>query len=52
MYQQMMESAKALDKLHKQNEAYVNGTTSTMDGMESKVILFHFPTLNIMKNAD
>ncbi|OXU21163.1 hypothetical protein TSAR_005394 [Trichomalopsis sarcophagae] len=37
MYQQMMESAKALDKLHKQNEAYVNGTTSTMDGMESKV---------------
>jgi hypothetical protein len=40
MYQQMMESAKALDKLHKQNEAYVNGTTSTMDGMESKVISF------------
>ena len=37
MYQQMMESAKALDKLHQQNEAYVNGTTSTMDGMESKV---------------
>uniref|UniRef100_A0ABD2XGL1 Paramyosin n=1 Tax=Trichogramma kaykai TaxID=54128 RepID=A0ABD2XGL1_9HYME len=37
MYQQMMESAKALDKLHEQNEAYVNGTTSTMDGMESKV---------------
>ena len=37
MYQQMMSSAKALDKLHKQNEAYVNGTTSTMGGMESKV---------------
>ncbi|XP_043277573.1 kinesin-related protein 9 [Venturia canescens] len=37
MYQQMTESAKALDKLHKQNEAYVNGTTSTMGGMESKV---------------
>ena len=37
MYQQMMESSKALNKLHKQNEAYVNGTTSTMDGMESKV---------------
>lgn len=37
MYQQMMESAKALDKLHQQNEAYVNGTTTTMDGMESKV---------------
>lgn len=39
MYQQMMESAKALDKLHEQNEAYVNGTTSTMDGMESKVFI-------------
>ena len=37
MYKEMMESAKALDKLHKQNEAYVNGTTTTMDGMESKV---------------
>uniref|UniRef100_A0A0C9RKG0 DDB_G0290503_3 protein n=1 Tax=Fopius arisanus TaxID=64838 RepID=A0A0C9RKG0_9HYME len=37
MYQQMTESAKALDKLHKQNEAYVNGTTTTMGGMESKV---------------
>ncbi|XP_011261945.1 centromere-associated protein E isoform X2 [Camponotus floridanus] len=37
MYQQMSESARALDKLHKQNEAYVNGTTSTMGGMESKV---------------
>ncbi|XP_066589484.1 putative leucine-rich repeat-containing protein DDB_G0290503 isoform X2 [Prorops nasuta] len=37
MYQQMTESAKALDNLNKQNEAYVNGTTSTMDGMESKV---------------
>lgn len=37
MYQQMMESAKALDKLHKQNEEYVNGTTSTMGRMESKV---------------
>lgn len=37
MYQQMTESAKALDKLHKQNEAYVNGTTSTMGGMENKV---------------
>ncbi|XP_047359336.1 centromere-associated protein E isoform X5 [Vespa velutina] len=37
MYQQMTESAKALDKLHKQNEVYINGTTSTMDGMENKV---------------
>ncbi|KAK2579555.1 hypothetical protein KPH14_010854 [Odynerus spinipes] len=37
MYQQMTESAKALDKLHKQNEVYINGTTSTMGGMESKV---------------
>ncbi|XP_058805156.1 kinesin-like protein K39 [Phymastichus coffea] len=37
MYQQMMQSAKALDRLHKQNEAYANGTTETMDGMESKV---------------
>ncbi|XP_060819929.1 centromere-associated protein E isoform X2 [Bombus pascuorum] len=37
MYQQMTESAKALDKLHKQNEKYVNGTTSTMGGMETKV---------------
>ncbi|XP_012062349.1 PREDICTED: spindle pole body component 110 [Atta cephalotes] len=37
MYQQMTESARALDKLHQQNEAYVNGTTSTMDGMENKV---------------
>ncbi|XP_072766357.1 uncharacterized protein [Anoplolepis gracilipes] len=37
MYQQMSESARALDKLHQQNEAYVNGTTSTMGGMESKV---------------
>ena len=43
MYQQMMESAKALEKLHKQNEAYVNGTTSTMGGMESKVkMIFSF----------
>ncbi|XP_015117569.1 uncharacterized protein LOC107041506 [Diachasma alloeum] len=37
MYQQMTESAKALEKLHKQNEAYVNGTTTTLGGMESKV---------------
>ncbi|XP_017882230.1 paramyosin isoform X2 [Ceratina calcarata] len=37
MYQQMTESAKALDKLHQQNQEYVNGTTSTMGGMESKV---------------
>lgn len=37
MYQQMTESARALDKLHKQNEAYVNGTTATMGGMENKV---------------
>ena len=37
MYQQMSESARALDKLHQQNEAYVNGTTSTMGGMKSKV---------------
>ncbi|KAH0950863.1 hypothetical protein HN011_008744 [Eciton burchellii] len=37
MYQQMTESARALDKLHQQNEAYVNGTTSTMGGMETKV---------------
>ncbi|XP_011055420.1 PREDICTED: spindle pole body component 110 isoform X1 [Acromyrmex echinatior] len=37
MYQQMTESARALDKLHEQNEAYVNGTTSTMGGMENKV---------------
>ncbi|XP_076753036.1 uncharacterized protein LOC143424686 isoform X1 [Xylocopa sonorina] len=37
MYQQMTESAKALEKLHKQNEEYVNDTTSTMGGMETKV---------------
>ncbi|XP_023288663.1 centromere-associated protein E [Orussus abietinus] len=37
MYQQMVESAKTLDKLHKQNEDFVNGTTTTMDGMENKV---------------
>lgn len=37
MYQQMTESARALDKLHKQNEIYINGTTSTMGGMENKV---------------
>lgn len=37
MYQQMTESAKALDKLHNQNEIYINGTTSTMGGMETKV---------------
>lgn len=37
MYQQMTESARALDKLHQQNEAYVSGTTSTMGGMENKV---------------
>ncbi|XP_036142603.1 centromere-associated protein E [Monomorium pharaonis] len=37
MYQQMTESARALDKLHQQNEVYVNGTTSTMGGMENKV---------------
>lgn len=43
MYQQMTESAKALEKLHKQNEVYVNGTTTTMSGMENKVIfLFSF----------
>lgn len=39
MYQQMTESAKALDKLHKQNEEYVNGTTYTMGGMETKVMI-------------
>ncbi|KYN27467.1 hypothetical protein ALC57_03176 [Trachymyrmex cornetzi] len=38
MYQQMTESARALDKLHQQNEAYVNGTTSTMGGMENKKV--------------
>ncbi|XP_043252294.1 golgin subfamily A member 4 isoform X2 [Colletes gigas] len=37
MYQQMTESARALDKLHKQNEKYVNGTISTMGGMDNKV---------------
>ncbi|KAF7996226.1 hypothetical protein HCN44_001858 [Aphidius gifuensis] len=37
MYQQMTESARALEKLHKQNEVYVNGTTTTMGGMENKV---------------
>ncbi|KAL6260000.1 hypothetical protein P5V15_009907 [Pogonomyrmex californicus] len=37
MYQQMTESARALDKLHQQNEAYVNNTTFTMGGMENKV---------------
>lgn len=37
MYKQMMESAKALEKLNEQSEAYVTGTTSTMNGMESKV---------------
>lgn len=40
MYQQMTESARALDKLHQQNEVYVNGTTSTMGGMESKVTVY------------
>ncbi|XP_033340577.1 uncharacterized protein LOC117228729 isoform X1 [Megalopta genalis] len=37
MYQQMTESTKTLEKLHKQNVEYVNGTTTTMDGMETKV---------------
>ncbi|XP_076281913.1 uncharacterized protein LOC143209730 [Lasioglossum baleicum] len=37
MYQQMTESTKTLEKLHKQNVDYVNGTTTTMDGMETKV---------------
>lgn len=38
MYQQMTESTKVLEKLHEQNVEYVNGTTNTMDGMETKVI--------------
>ncbi|XP_076228588.1 uncharacterized protein LOC116426366 isoform X1 [Nomia melanderi] len=37
MYQQMTESTKVLEKLHEQNVEYVNGTTNTMDGMETKV---------------
>lgn len=44
----MSESAKALEKIHKQNEAYVNGTTSSMDGMESKVCDF-FVKINVKK---
>lgn len=37
MYQEVSSSKDALNKLQEQNEAYVNGTFSTMDSMEGKV---------------
>lgn len=37
MYQEVSSSRDALTKLQEQNEAYVNGTFSTMDSMEGKV---------------
>lgn len=37
MYQEVSSSRDALKKLQEQNEAYVNGTFSTMDSMEGKV---------------
>lgn len=37
MYQQLSASAGTLDSLQKQTESYVNGSLSTMDGMENKV---------------
>lgn len=48
MYQQMTESARALDKLHQQNEAYVNNTTFTMGGMENMVIRCVIDKLNYL----
>ncbi|OAD57557.1 hypothetical protein WN48_01735 [Eufriesea mexicana] len=52
MYQQMTESAKALDKLHKQNEEYVNGTTSTMGRMENKVSVITKRMIEIDENLN
>lgn len=37
MYQEVSSSKDTLNKLQEQNEAYVNGTFSTMDSMEGKV---------------
>lgn len=40
MYQEVSSSKDALNKLQELTEAYVNGTVSTMDSMEGKVIFF------------
>lgn len=37
MYNEISASKQALDKLQQLSEFYVNGTLSTMDGMEDKV---------------
>ena len=37
MFQEVASSKDAINKLQEQTEAYVNGTLSTMDGMEIKV---------------
>ncbi|XP_035916210.1 uncharacterized protein LOC118513937 [Anopheles stephensi] len=39
MYQEISSSKQALDRLQEQTETYVNGTLTTMDGMEGKVTL-------------
>ncbi|XP_077296339.1 uncharacterized protein LOC143918355 [Arctopsyche grandis] len=39
MYQQLSSSSTVLDRLQAQTEQYVNGSVSTMDGMEGKVSL-------------
>uniref|UniRef100_A0A182T396 Uncharacterized protein n=1 Tax=Anopheles maculatus TaxID=74869 RepID=A0A182T396_9DIPT len=39
MYQEISSSKQALDRLQEQTETYVNGTLTTMDGMEGKVSL-------------
>lgn len=37
MYQEISSSKQSLDRLQEQTELYINGTLSTMDGMEGKV---------------
>jgi hypothetical protein len=39
MYQEISSSKHSLDRLQQQTEIYVNGTLSTMDGMEGKVTM-------------
>lgn len=39
MYQEVSSSKQALNKLQEQTEAYVNGTFTTMDSMEGKVLV-------------
>lgn len=40
MYQQVIETAATVNKIDQQNEAYINGTISTVDGIETKVGFF------------